>query len=194
MAKNVNASQLSFAVSRQKSFQKKLRDIAEIKLQKSKNILINEFQSHPVSKEISSGPDANNISGTLGGYGNLFSFIGFSTGSAPINQWVQLLKSKIQIVNSASPRASVSGNTITYSFKVYGITKEDLDSARMPWEGRSWITSIERGISGFSFYLSKKMGRSGGGIQSNNKIRSGKYTPVPYWSDMWLRFIKNLTS
>ena len=40
---------------------------------------INEFLRHPVTKEIEAGPTAQNISGTLDGYGNLFSYIGFYT-------------------------------------------------------------------------------------------------------------------
>ena len=41
--------------------------------------LLNEFETHPVTREIEGGPDATNTSGTLGGSGNLFSFLGFLT-------------------------------------------------------------------------------------------------------------------
>ena len=45
-------------------------------------ILIKQFESHPVTKEISGGSSSSNVSGTLGGYGNLFSFIGFHNNSS----------------------------------------------------------------------------------------------------------------
>jgi len=47
--------------------------------------MISEFLNHPITVEIKTGPYAENISGTLNGYGNLFSFIGFSDGDDPIN-------------------------------------------------------------------------------------------------------------
>ena len=45
---------------------------------------LQDFNSHPVTKEIEAGPNSSNISGTLGGTGNLFTYIGFSSGSKPI--------------------------------------------------------------------------------------------------------------
>ena len=44
----------------------------------------------------------------------------------------------------------------------------------MPWEGgRSWAYGIERGISGYGFYIYKKWktSRSGGAIQSRKKTK-----------------------
>ena len=49
-----------------------------------KNNMIQEFEMHPVTIEIDAGPNASNTSGTLGGYGNLFSFIGFEQGTDPL--------------------------------------------------------------------------------------------------------------
>lgn len=192
MAKLVKSKDLNLAVSKVRNIEKRARQIAEKKLLKEKENLITDFKNHPVSREISSGADSSNISGTLGGYGNLFSFIGFSSGSTPVSDWINLIRNKVKIIKSDK---SYSSNRIIYNFKVNQITDSDLSSARMPWEsGRSWITAIERGISGFSFYISKALGRSGGGIQSNNQVRSGKFSNVPYWSSMWKKFVKNLNS
>ena len=52
----------------------------EKKLQQQVGNLLAAFEEHPVTKEIDAGPGSNNSSGTLGGYGNLFTFIGFERG------------------------------------------------------------------------------------------------------------------
>ena len=44
-------------------------------IEKAHARLVDEFVNHPVTKEIEGGVTASNQSGTLGGYGNLFSFI-----------------------------------------------------------------------------------------------------------------------
>jgi hypothetical protein len=67
----------------------------------------------------------------------------------------------------------------------------------MPWEGgRSWVAGIERGISGFSNYMYKKFvdGRSGQGLQSENRIRGNSYRPTRYMTDLINRFIKDMKS
>ena len=45
--------------------------------------MMENFDDHPVTRELQAGPAAENTSGTLGGYGNLFSFIGFPAGHSP---------------------------------------------------------------------------------------------------------------
>lgn len=194
MARSVKSSDLNLAISKNKTVRKVAFNIAKKKLEDAKNELIQDFNSHPVSKEISAGPNASNVSGTLGGYGNLFSFIGFSAGNNPIELWVSFLKNKIQIKNKNPKTKSSNSDVISFEFDVNGISETDYIAAgRMPWEsGRSWIKAIEQGISGFSFYISKKMGRSGGGIQSENRVRSGQYQRKSYWSSMWKKFLINL--
>jgi hypothetical protein len=64
----------------------------------------------------------------------------------------------------------------------------------LPWEGgRSWVRGIERGISGLGYYLSGRFktpepSQSGGGIQSEYKVRAGAFTTVKYLSEI----LKNL--
>ena len=65
-------------------------------VQKAQREMIQELESHPVTKEIESGPNGTNQSGTLGGYGNLFSFIGFERGMSPINPIRKIIK-KVRI-------------------------------------------------------------------------------------------------
>lgn len=194
MARGVKSSDLNSAISNSRRVRKLAFSIAQKKLEIAKSDLIQDFSSHPVSKEISGGADSSNVSRTLGGYGNLFSFIGFSAGSNPVDLWVSFLKSRIQIKNKNPKVKSGSGDDISFAFDINGVSDADLISAgQMPWElGRSWIKAIEQGISGFSFYISKKLGRSGGGIQSENRARSGQYQRTTYWSSMWKKFLTNL--
>ena len=65
----------------------------------------------------------------------------------------------------------------------------------MPWEGgRSWVLGIERGISGFGYYLYKKFneGRSKEGIQTKNKVRSSSFKKVRYMSEIINNFVKSI--
>jgi len=194
MPKLVDQKLLNLAVLKTTKVQKTMRSIAETKLAQEKLELISDFKNHPVSKEISGGSNASNSSGTLGGYGNLFSFIGFNAGESPVENWVDFLNKKIRILRKKRQGQSSRGNDFVLEFEVAQISEADYGSnARMPWEtGRSWITSIERGISGFSNFISKQIGRSGGGIQSDNKVRKSQYRRVSYWSPIWGKFIKNL--
>ena len=59
------------------------RDVAKIlnkKFEEIKKEMIQDFESHSVTREIEAGPGASNISSTLS-RGNSFSFIGFAVKS-----------------------------------------------------------------------------------------------------------------
>ena len=62
------------------------------KIEEMKKDMIKSFLGLGVTREILGGKNASNISGTLGGYGNLFSFIGFPEGSSPVDPIVELLQ------------------------------------------------------------------------------------------------------
>lgn len=185
---------LSQAIANNRDVQQQMRRLAEEKLAAAKSELISEFENHPVTQEIQNGASANNSSGTLGGYGNLFSFIGFDSSSSPISAWVSFLNRKIALSKSKPSGQRTTKNGFELSFSVNSINENEMVSnAGMPWEGgRSWITAIERGISGFSYFITKKLGRSGGGVQSDKQLRSSSYKRQSYWSPMWKKFINNL--
>ena len=67
------------------------------KVEQAQQEMIKDFSSHAVSAEIEGGPTASNLSGTLGGYGNLFSFIGFSQGEDPLSAIKDMLSKKIDV-------------------------------------------------------------------------------------------------
>ena len=76
----INKSRLSRTLRNTKFTQALKVDFKRLFLAHSRKMIrqmLREFDSHPVTTEISSGPKAGNTSNTLSGRGNLFSFIGF---------------------------------------------------------------------------------------------------------------------
>jgi hypothetical protein len=126
--------------------------------------MIREFLNHPVTVEIENGPHALNTSGTLGGYGNLFSFIGFNSGDKPINPIIDILeKTSIRFSERGILRATIFIPTAQSIFSETPFTDWN--------EGRSWAKGIESGISGLGSYIKKyDSGRSEGGFQAKEKV------------------------
>ena len=182
-----------------KKTKKAVHDQAKLVVNKEKEILIQKFLAHPVTKEIKFGPASANISNTLGGYGNLYTFIGFREGDNPVQDVINLLNLIVKL-KTIKPK---SGNNTKYEMSVqYPSNEEFKINTPMPWEsGRSWVLSVERGISGFGSYMYKRTegSRSGQGIQAKKfgegkeqKIRSGSFRNVKYMSEMIKEFYLNL--
>jgi hypothetical protein len=158
-------------------YKKKFTSIVE-RAEKLKQLMINEFKNHPVTKEIEGGNYSDNISRTLSGYGNLFTFIGFEVGDKPTDPILELLKN-IKITHNLSDDNLFLRISYPSPDDVWVITP-------MPWQsGRSWAKGIETGISGLNYYLLlnkfSDSSRSGLGIQSENKARSSmRYMPTQY--------------
>jgi len=161
---------------------------ASKEFQRIKNQTLRQFNQHPVTKELEGGIGASNISDTLPGTkgdANLFSFIGFAEGSNPTQEVRQILEQEIDLNQKPTVRNIETG--IQFNFKVLAPTLKAIEAATpLPWEnGRSWVKGIERGISGLGYYLSGRFkspepSRSGGGIQSNYKVRKGSFVTVEY--------------
>jgi len=144
--------------------------------EKLKKDMIKNFLSLPITKEIAGGPNASNSSGTLGGYGNLFSFIGFKKSERPIEPIVNLL-AQTNFNCSRMVRGTV---TITVEIpsaeQIFRVTP-------LPWApGLSWAQRMEVGMSGLGMYLNKNSpkSRSSAGIQSKTNIRGGSFTNTKY--------------
>jgi len=161
-------------------------------IEDAQKTLIKDFFNHSVTKEIKAGPNASNSSGTLGGYGNLFSFIGFDKGSDPTAGIEKILKQKLVV----TVRAISNGR-----FKI-SITnppsKDELFSvSQIPWaSGSSWADGIEKGISNLGSFLYKAGGlnqsRAGTGIQVLKNLRSTNFKTQPYISKLVDKFYKNI--
>ena len=167
-------------------------ELAESKLQSDRGFLLEEFSSHPITKEIEAGPNSPNLSMTLGGYGNLFSFIGFESNQNPTLVVKQLIN-RARVIKKSFSKSSRTGSVI--SFDVFIPKIQDFEkNTSMPWSsGRSWLLGIERGISGFGYYISRKLsGRSEGGLQGDGKLRSGGFKNTSYFSRMYSNFLQRL--
>jgi len=163
-----------------------------------KGAALADFDRHPVTKELKQGPSGINISNTLNGEGNLFSFIGFYSNENPTGLVREALKSYLNVVGTQRKFRGRQG----VKFYRYSLSFPTLGSfdgvAQMPWEnGSSWVTGVEKGISGFSNYMYLNHGegkdfrdksRSGTGIQSKREINVGAFSPTKYISEILNKF------
>jgi len=163
---------------------------AEKIVEENKQIMLKEFDNHPVTQEIKAGADSDNLSKTLGGYGNLFSFIGFAKGSDPIGALRSMLDFPVKISKKASSKTKGR-----YSFSIdVPNTREIEAETPLPYEpSRSWVKGIERGISGIGYYIYKKINssRSGSGVQSQKQLRGGRFGNTSYLTKILDKFYKN---
>lgn len=167
------------------------------KVEKLKKEMISNFLRLPVTREIMAGPKSTNLSGTLGGYGNLFSFIGFSEGDRPIDPIVELLSQ----TNFRVTRFNRNGSA---KLTIEMPSKEQIFKVTpLPWAtGISWAQRIEVGMSGLGMYLntSSPKSRSSEGVQIKNKVRSGKFSNTSYvsaflkkWQKVFLNIDKDIS-
>lgn len=191
MSSRINKNILNKEISNaaKKALEKEAFTYASQVLEEKKQEYLNSIADHPVSQELSAGADGPNVSRTLDGEGNLYSFIGFENGAKPIEDLLYLIERNTRI-------KQIQSKDDTFKFEVYTPSLDELRSQTpMPFEnGSSWLRGIEKGISGFSNYLYGLLfqnSRSGGGIQSENKIRRTNYKPVRYFTDLYTRFIKS---
>lgn len=161
-------------------------------IRQMKKDMILDFMNHPITKEILAGPNSYNSSGTLGGYGNLFSFIGFEENSQPIDPIVKLL-------NDSNYDITLGGQG-AFQIRFEMPSAEDIFKVTpLPWApGISWAQRIEVGLSGLGEYMNKSSdySRSGEGLQSGKKQRGGSFRNVPYISSFinkWNKKFLDLT-
>jgi hypothetical protein len=187
----INRKAIEKSIGKSRAFQSKALAEANKKLTLAKRNLINEFNNHAVTRELEDGSGGSNISGSLDGYGNLFSFMGFSGSSHPTESVRKFLQSFIKITPGGR-----AGSAMSKDFFVKIPTLRDFDFAKMPWEGgNSWVGAVERGMSSFSYYMHKahESSRAGVGIQIDNKLRGKSSKPVQYMTQILDNFRRRLS-
>lgn len=189
MAGTINKKLIQKEIFNNRDVKKMVREIVQKEVEKEKVLFQQDFETHPVTQELDGGENASNISGTLGGYGNLFSFLGFNQGANPTAA-VKFLIQKITLDRNIQ----ATGNG--FRVKVNVPSKDEFGAvSRLPWEGgRSWLLDIERGISGLGAYLygSFASSRSGTGIQSKYNYSNKRFRNVKYFSGMYTKFLRRL--
>jgi len=169
------------------------------RIEEAQDKLIKDFYRHSITKEIKAGPTASNSSGTLNGYGNLFSFIGFARGDNPLQVVEEILNKNLTVKVRAA-----GGGKFKISITNAPSQSEIYNSTPLPWaSGSSWTEGVERGISNLGSFMYKKQGirgsskgsrsRSGTGIQLDRGLRSATFRTQPYISKLIESFYKNLT-
>lgn len=181
----VESKPVTFAV--RKALELKLRPL----FNQIRQDMLDEFLNHPITQEIDMGPKLNWSSPFLGGYGDLFSFIGFERDAKPTEPIVKLIKGLRFF--------TVFSQGLDHKFEIrFFPTLEDVSKVTpMPWaEGRSWAVGIESGISGLGSYLNIETDysppdlRSTAGLQAKDKagnlvtIRSARFRPTKYMSEI----------
>jgi len=183
--------------------------IKQFNIEKQKTLA--EFDDHDVTQELLHPEIVGNKSDTLGGYGDLFGFIGFEAGYNPIVPVKLDLESKIKFKSTnlsiLYPR-NVKGQfargkqtkMISVSYQVPDLNDFSKSAKFQGWNGnRNWIKGIERGISGVPYYVNYPRGRSERGLQlkrpikdsSSEKERPSSFTTRPYITEIVENFKKN---
>jgi hypothetical protein len=167
---------------------------AQNEMSKIKQELLEDYNDHPVTKELEAGADSENISQTLNGIGNLTTYIGFQEGSNP----TEPVRNKLKTV-SLNPKGKVSDNdsNLSFEFEVIAPSIEEIEAVgSLPFEqGNSWIRGIENGISGFGAYIYGRMfknSRSGKGLQGRRTFRQGNFRPVSYMNEIMNKFYSKI--
>ena len=161
---------------------------------KERKKLLDNFENSDITKEIDAGPNASNSSNTLGGYGNLFTFIGFESGSDPISPLRSLLARSIQIKTIRKKR-DVLAFTLNFSVP----TIEEIKAvAPMPWSTDNWVEAVEKGLSGLGQYMytkNSKRGRSGRAIQIDAELTGNQNSnPTEYMTKILSDMLRNIES
>lgn len=188
-----NYREVTKKVAQSVSGQKRINTVIQGKFSQEKEIFIEEFKQHEVSREItgaSSNADQSNISGTLpGSPGNLFGFIGFNSGDDPVTKVVEVLNEELILRTTGH---TVGEKKILINCSIREPKDSIIAASPLPFEsGKSWVYGIEKGISGFGHFItgSRKKSRSTMGLQVENTIRKQEFQTVDYLQ----KLLRNLT-
>jgi hypothetical protein len=177
-----------------KSLNQQVRIAIEGQFKQKKDKLMDEFQKHPVTRELKAGSQSSNITNSLSG-GNLFGFIGFEEGGDPVSA-IELALNKTAILIKQRKFGSFG---LVWTYLVTSPSMKDLYSATpLPWaRGSSWLRELEgRGIPNLGQYMFKRSSsssRSGAGIQNTKKSRGGRLK-IPYVKELLMKFENDLNS
>lgn len=153
---------------------------------RKKELMLEEFDNHPVTQEIAAGPYTTDSAGVIDN-GNLFAFFGFSAERNPISELRQALEENTKLIKTGRG-ARYLGDKIRYEFPVSVASLEGELAAASNFDGwaqgKSWALAVEgRGFSDINYYLNhfyfspnreNLESRSGPAIQITNDLKQGR--------------------
>jgi len=199
---NLAVLRREIAAQATKSVETRGNRVLENAFNKQKNIFLEDFNSDQVTQSIEGGPiGSDGIVNTAKG-GNLYSLIGFNSGSNPITALRKILFNKIKLRNNF--RSKLVGSKVVIERTVEIPSLKEIESETSgkygvgDWTNKSWVRLIEDGIPWFRYYLFGGFGsppsRSGTGIQAKKRgsdepqaVRNESFSGIPYLS----RLLKN---
>jgi hypothetical protein len=167
-----------------------------------------DFMAHPVTQEIAGGLDSPNVSGTLEApfreeeeegdtIANLWGFIGFKAAEGDP---LQPILDRLEPTHREGPKMVYLGrdpDKLSYRYEIRAPNEAAIyDATPLPWMkkgGPSWVRRIEQGVPGIGQFLNvsgRPSSRSGGGIQIAATLRTGRYRPVKYFSQILNNFLR----
>ena len=167
--KITNLPSIRNKVARSRKYQMHIRRILKLKVALLRKKILSDFNKHPVTKEMERGVYADNVSGLLSGYGNLFSYIGFYHSAKPVGALRRLIM-QIRLLKITRSARTMGRLMINSAIIRYPDEADILNVSKMPWEPRSWVYGIERGIDGSGYYMKTRFkgGRSKHGLQAKH--------------------------
>jgi len=192
----VNAKELlkELTVDNDRAMGTTIRNYIAPKLQQKQERLVKNFKTNKITVELKAGPTASNTSGVLGGYGTLFSCIGFDAGTDPTDVIEKIFEQKFRF------RVRRINKTGKYKITFFIPSIEEIYALTpMPWaSGSSWVDGIEKGMSNVGSYLYSSRGfgqsRAGTGLQAKNKSSGVTFRNTPYITRLLNNFKRTLVN
>ena len=206
----INQRNLMAELSASEPLLKKSADAAmrEVFFEPSVALMKAEFELDEVTREVSGGVNSENISETLDAVfredatkndskANLTGFIGFDESPELV---LKPIRDRLDPANPDGPKMIYKGsskNKLEFRYEIRAPNEEAIyRNTPIPWSpGISWAKRIEQGISGIGYFLNRKNAsgsRSGGGIQIDEKLRSGRFKPRSYLSKIFNNFLRRI--
>lgn len=168
-----------------------------------------DFEKSKVTQEIAGGLGSKNISGTLDapfkdpGKGkdddisiaNLWGFIGFDVSP---EEALAPIRDRLDPSHPDGPKMIYKGrdkDKLKYNYQIQAPNEEAIyANTSFVWaKGLSWVRRMEQGIPGIGHFLNvlnRPSSYSGGGIQIEGTLRSGRFRPVKYFSNIINNFLR----
>lgn len=165
-----------------------------------------DFEQHKVTQEVGGGLGSPNISGTLEApfrededdgdtIANLWGFIGFDVSP---EEALAPIRDRLEPSHPDGPKMIYKGrdkDKLKYNYQIQAPNEEVIYSeTSFAWApGLSWLRRMEQGIPGIGHFLNvtnRPSSRSGGGIQIEGTLRSGRFRPVKYFSNIISNFLR----